>query len=260
MKVNEFKRVMKRELNFIEITEDWLLFRKPCELYNMVTEETIKFKNLDFALEYELNGKKIADYVANLPDKILLHLEGGRGSANGNQEFRFTSASEGRKGKNGENLAKPLHSASLNVKTGGKHSVDDAIKRFGDKYRNADHEYGGAVDSLGYAYAHVEGGKHSVMIGATGKGDIILHNHPSGGNFSKADMLSVAQTRDRGIVASGKHGDYVFMKTKNFNSNAFVRAVNNARPRGKDYDDAIGKWLKSNQKKYGYTYEFRKLK
>lgn len=255
MKVNEFKRVMKRELNFIEITEDWLLFRKPCELYNMVTEETIKFKNLDFALEYELNGKKIADYVANLPDKILLHLEGGRGSANGNQEFRFTSAGAEKNAK-----MRGLHPASLNVKTGGKHSVDDAIKRFGDKYRNADHEYGVAVDSLGYAYAHVEGGKHSVMISATGKGDILLHNHPSGGNFSKADMQVVAQTRSQGIVASGKKGDYVFMKTKNFNSNAFVRAVNNARPRGKDYDDAIGKWLKSNQKKYGYTYEFRKLK
>ena len=63
---------------------------------------------------------------------------------------------------------------------------------------------------------------------------------------------------ERGIVASGREGDYIFVKTHKFNATGFTKAVKNATLRGKDYTDAADRWLKANQKKYGYKYSFKK--
>ena len=87
---------------------------------------------------------------------------------------------------------------------------------------------------------------------------ILVHNHPSGGAFSDSDLLSTAQDRSSGIVATGKNGSYIFRKGKNFNASGFARAVKNATMMGTGYDDAADKWLKANQSKYGYSYEFQK--
>lgn len=115
------------------------------------------------------------------------------------------------------------------------------------------------MDENGYVTSYVIGNKSSVPISGK-RGEMVFHNHPSGGTFSKADMLSVSHSREKGIVASGKNGDYIFVKGGHFKANAFTKAVNTARPSGKSYDDAIDKWLRKNQKKYGYKYEFRKVK
>lgn len=99
-------------------------------------------------------------------------------------------------------------------------------------------------------------------IGASakvGKGQktMIIHNHPSGGAFSDSDLLSVsAQKRAKGIIASGKNYDYKFEKGSHFNAQGFCKAVKTAKLTGKNYDEAVHKWLnnKENKKKYGYKY------
>ena len=88
-----------------------------------------------------------------------------------------------------------------------------------------------------------------------------MHNHPSGGAFSKNDMLATARDKGTGIVAIGsKGGDYYFRKTGHFKSAAFERAVKNAKMKGVDYDDAVRNWLgdKNRQKKFGFRFEFKK--
>lgn len=252
MRLNEFRCYFKREVNGWEINDNWILFKKPFQLWNRETEQTVNFKNLDEALSYKIDGVTLLNHIEQFTPKARVY-NGGRGSANGNKEFKFTNARG-----NGKDGTHPIHAAYMNTKT-KERSLEGAIKAFGDRYRNADHEYGATVDNLGYTYSHVEGNATSVAIWGN-KGQVVLHNHPSGGNFSKADMVSTAMSKERGVVASGKHGDYIFLKKSNFKSTDFVKAVEKARPRGKDYDDAVGKWLKANQEKYGYTYSFKRLK
>lgn len=167
--------------------------------------------------------------------------------------YKFDSASGGTGGINS-----PEHFAA-EFNTGERYqSFEIALQRFRDRHVNSDVEFGITVDSNGYVHQYRQGDAVSVSI-AGRNGQIVIHNHPNSSNFSKADMLSTAQVAgERGIVAVGKKGDYIFTKGKNFNSAAFVKAVNRARPYGKSYDDAIDRWLTQNQTKYGYTYEFRK--
>ena len=124
----------------------------------------------------------------------------------------------------------------------------------------SDHEFAYEVDADGYVHQYIEGATSSVAISASakvGKGQktMIIHNHPSGGAFSDSDLISASmQTRAKGIIASGKNHDYKFEKGGHFKANSFIKAVKTAKMKGKDYDDAVDKWLKANQKKYGYTY------
>lgn len=255
MNLNEFRRVFKRELNLWEINENWVMF-KPCKLWNRLTDEEVKFKNLDEALDHVVDGLKIRKYIEKL-DKIEQTYEGSGGSSSGSKGkvFKFSSASEG---GGGTDNTRDLLPAYMNVST-KERSLQGAIKAFGDKYRNADHEYGATVDRLGYSTKHREGNAHSINISGK-RGEYILHNHPSGGNFSKADMQSIAMGQAKGIVAIGKRGDYIFEKTNKFKPEKFYKAIDRAKPIGKNYDDAVGKWLTANQKKYGYKYSFNKLK
>lgn len=89
------------------------------------------------------------------------------------------------------------------------------------------------------------------------KGQVVIHNHPSGGAFSKADLLHVASTNEHGIVAVGNKGNYILTKTKTFQSKEFIKAVNKAQwPIKYDYDKGADWWLKKNAKKFGYNYSF----
>ena len=88
---------------------------------------------------------------------------------------------------------------------------------------------------------------------------MILHNHPSGGHFSDADLISTSMdARSKGIVATSTKAQYTFEKGTHFKANAFVKAVKNAIMKGTSYDDAVDKWLKGNAKKYGYKYTKQK--
>ena len=50
----------------------------------------------------------------------------------------------------------------------------------------------------------------------------------------------------------------VFTKGTHFKANSFIKAVKTAKMKGKDFDDAADKWLKKNQKEYGYKYYRKK--
>ena len=88
---------------------------------------------------------------------------------------------------------------------------------------------------------------------------IILHNHPSGGHFSDADLISTSMdARSKGIVATSTKAQYTFEKGTHFKATQFVKAVKSAKLKGTSYDDAVDKWLKGNAKKYGYKYTKQK--
>ena len=257
MRLQEFRRYFKREISAWTITDEWVMF-KPCELWNEKTDETIKFKKLDDSFDFVIDGKTILEHIEEFKGQPLI-LNGGRGAGSGaGGVFPFDSAPNG--GGKDSVERKILHNAYLNVGVKGNTTLEGAISRFGDRYRNAKVEYGASVDAMGFAHKHTtDNSPDSVRISGQ-RGQVILHNHPGGSNFSKADMKHVSRSAEKGIVAVGKKGDYVFLKNHNFKGKEFEKAMSRAKPRGKNYDDAVGKWLTANQKKYGYTYYFNKLK
>ena len=58
MRIEHFRYAFKR-LNGFYLKEHIILFRKPLELWNEVTGESVTFKTLDEVLEYELAGEKV---------------------------------------------------------------------------------------------------------------------------------------------------------------------------------------------------------
>lgn len=211
-------------------------------------------------LDYELDGEKVRDIILRTDTLYLPPLNGGRGAGDGTQStFKFGHADQRGQGNNG----KQLLPAQANVKIKSK-TLEGAMNEFRAKHGNSDHEWAYEVDDNGYVHQYVEGAKHSVAIGSrakVGKGQktMILHNHPSGGHFSDADLISTAMDdRSKGIVATSGKAQYTFEKGTHFKANAFTKAVKNATLKGTSYDDAVDKWLKANSKKYGYKYTKQK--
>lgn len=254
MKVETFRREF-RQLNGVYVAPpSVVLFRRPLELYDLERGETIAtFRNLDEALAYELNGKTLQQLVADW-DAITFPKEGGRGGDSGLSTFKFDHAKS-----SGRGTSKPDLPARLNVKLGVNRSPEEALKAFRAAHVNDGFESGVTVDEHGFITQYVHGTATSVGIWGR-KGEIVYHNHPGkkGGAFSDSDLLSTSMSAEKGIVASGREGDYIFIKTHKFRPTQFAKAVKSARMQGKDYDDAVDKWLTRNQKKYGYTYRFQK--
>lgn len=233
--------------------KNYILFRN-YELFNLETSESIRFKNLEEALDYEISGKQIRIYVEEMTLQDLnITLNGGRGADFGNSVFKFSDAKGSKKGND-----KSDFNSRANTQIKEK-NFDAALKFFRQLHIDPEREHAFSVDENGYVHNYVHGNRTSVSIPGR-KGEMIFHNHPSNGNFSKADMLSTSLSGAKGIVACGKNGDYVFVKTNKFKANEFVKAINTAKLVGKNYDDAVGNWLTANQKKYGYNYEFRESK
>ena len=231
---------------------------KPLRIWDGETDKYTKFKSLREMWDYCFDSvNKVSDWFAGVESfDDDISLSGGRGSSSGkNGIFSFGNAS----GKD-DFTDVPDHfpvEANTNIKV---KTQENAIAYFAKQYRTADHEYGMLIDKQGFVHQVSEGGKHSVWIGSK-KGTLTVHNHPSGGAFSKNDMLATARDKGTGIVAIGsKGGDYYFRKTGHFKSAAFERAVKNAKMKGVDYDDAVRNWLgdKNRQKKFGFRFEFKK--
>ncbi len=234
---------------------DRLFFARDMELFD--GEDTVTFDGWDDAFSYEEDGFSFADEVASIGENVIVPFNGGNGSSSGSasmQEFKFNHASGGSSDDHGT----VRFPAEFN--DGEKaQSLTKTLDKFRAKYANADHEYGITVDEQGFVHKYHEGGSTSVAISGT-KGQTIIHNHPSGGNFSDSDLLHTAQGPEKGIIASGSKGDYIFEKGAHFKAKQFARAIKRARPKGKDYDDATHRWLTANAEKYGYKYRFRKAK
>lgn len=211
---------------------------------------------------FAVGSRTVKDIIdAAKPDDIFkLVLNGGRGSGSDrNWSGKFGHANEG--SGNGEDKTWHDFPARMNsAKRDGAtrfRSEDEALRQFRAKHANDDYESLVSVDKDGYVTHYVHGNTHSVQV-AMNAGDIVYHNHPSGGNFSDMDLINTAATSARGIVASGSRGDYKFTKTNHFKAADFTKAVRNATLKGKDHNDAVDKWLTRNQKRYGYKYSFTK--
>jgi len=160
-----------------------------------------------------------------------------------------------------------------NVKIGSNRVYEDMVRAFVAAHGDALEEHGVVVDEQGFATKYRHGNAGSIS-GLTGNGkEIAIHNHPRDGwpTFSKEDVINTALGTRRGIVAvstkTGRGDDtaryagvYTFTKGTHFNASGFVKAVNSAQLSGKDYNDAVSKWLKANQQKFGYKYSYQKAK
>ena len=257
MRVEHF-RYLFNTVNGFYLKEHIIMFRKPVEIWNEVTGESIIFKSVDEALEHEIDGEKVRDIIERTEILAIPHPDGGRGAGSGNQRsFKFSHARN-----DGTDNSTHLHPAYANTRIKAK-TLEGAMAEFRERYKNANSEWAYEVDDQGYVHQYVKGNRTSVAIGGSNtsrnRSTMILHNHPSGGAFSDSDLLSTAMDKhSKGIVASGKKYDYIFKKGTHFKANEFAKAVKNATLKGKDYDDAVDKWLKKNAKKYGYQYSRRK--
>ena len=65
MRIEHFRYAFKR-LNGFYLKEHIILFRKPLELWNELTGESITFKTLDEVLDYELDGEKVKAMMMRL--------------------------------------------------------------------------------------------------------------------------------------------------------------------------------------------------
>jgi hypothetical protein len=270
MQKSAFRYYFKR-LYGVCITDKIVLFRKPLQLYSLATDKVIAdFKNLDEAFAFNFGDKTLAQIIEGWVHIPVMLKNGGRGSSSG-MGFSGSWPSAGGGGGNGFS-SKDLP-ARMNVKiSGAVRSYDDMLRAFIQIHGNAGEEHGITIDSQGFTTQYIHGTSSAVAIGGR-TGEIVVHNHPSGGwpNFSKEDLIATSMESSRGIVAvstpAGRGADtaqyagtYTFVKGQHFNSSAFVKGVNSAKLSGKDYNDAVSKWLKANQKKYGYSYSFVRAK
>lgn len=268
MHIDRFKRDFKR-LNGVYATNTVILLRNPLELYDLATGKTIAtFKDLDEALRFELDGKTLEQRVADWTEIIFPVEYGGRGGGSG---MGFSGGWPSAGGGNGKDETVADHPARMNTRVGVNRTYEDMVRAFAEVHANADEEHGVVVDQYGFATKYRHGNAGSIS-GLTGNGtEIAVHNHPKNGwpTFSKEDVINTAMGTRRGIVAvSSKQGrsaetakyagTYSFVKGTHFNASGFIKAVNRAKLSGRDYNDAVSKWLKANQKKYGYTYSFSK--
>lgn len=272
MQIEQFKRDFKR-LGGVYITEKVVLFRKPLELYNLATGKSIAtFSSIDGVLAYDMGGKTVADIIADWKEITFPIEHGGRGSGSG-MGFSGGWPSSGSLGGGNDETTADLP-ARMNVKlSGASRSYADMLREFTKAHGSANEEHGIVVDEHGFVTKYRHGNAGSIS-GLTGNGkEIAIHNHPAAGwpTFSKEDVINTAMGTRRGIVAvsstagrgedSAKYaGTYTFVKGARFNASGFVKAVNGAKLSGKDYNDAVHKWLKANQKKFGYSYSYAKAK
>lgn len=260
MRIEHFRYLFNREIDVFYLTPKIMIYKNPYCIENDDTGESVNFKTLDEVLEYKIGDETVKQIVERIDKPYIPPLEGGRGASSGsgeNKTFKFNHASGGGggAGSNGEALLPALANTKIKSKT-----PEGALAEFKRNHLLANREFAYEVDSNGYVHQYIKGDATSVAIGArakVGRGQktMIIHNHPSGGAFSDTDLISIsAQGRAKGIIASGKNYDYKLEKGTHFNAQGFTKAVKNAKMSGKTYDDAVDKWLKKNQKKYGYKY------
>lgn len=268
MQKSTFRYYFKR-LGGVYITDKIVLFRKPLQLYDLAEDKIIAdFKSLDEALAFNVGDKTLAQIIESWVHIPAIAKNGGRGSSSG-MGFSGGWPSAGGGGGNGFS-GKDLPSR-MNVKiSGAVRSYDDMLRAFIQTHGGAGKEHGITVDTQGFTTQYIHGTSGAVAISGR-NGEIVVHNHPASGwpNFSKEDLIATSMEGSRGIVAVstpvGRSADtapyagtYTFIKGQHFNASAFVKGVNSAKLSGKDYNDAVSKWLKANQKKYGYKYSYSK--
>jgi hypothetical protein len=237
------------DLNFVRLSDNVFLFKKGWEVWDAKTDEDKSFKSLDDALAYKPDGKNTVENLIKKLKTANISIDGGRGSSSGSEnEYMFGHA----RNDNGASTTSDFP-ARINVITKMK-TLEGSISSFRSIVDKSHNEHAITVGNYGYATQYLHGGSTSVAVSG-GRGEFVIHNHPGGGSFSDSDMYSMAQGIERGIVATYGKGYRILTKGSHFKTAAFVRGVKNAKPKGKNYDDAIDKWLTGHQRKYGYIFK-----
>lgn len=244
--------------NGVRISKELVIYND-FELYNYSTGESKNYDSLDELVNANTDAKKIIEET----EAFELDWSGGRGASGDGQMGGGFGHAGGGSGAGDEEIRK-LHPAELNLKNAKGASVDKAVDKFEAKYGNADHEYGVTINEHGYATQHIEGQKHSVGIWG-GKGETLIHNHPSGSNFSDNDLHNFANTPIKTLIATSSSpttkGRYTITKNKNFKAKEFDKAISKAKwPTHMDYNTGASWWLKKNAKTYGYTFTQKGVK
>ena len=76
MRIEHFRYAFNR-LNGFYLKEHIILFRKPLELWNELTGESVTFNTLDEVLEYELDGEKVKAIIERTATLYIPPLNGG---------------------------------------------------------------------------------------------------------------------------------------------------------------------------------------
>lgn len=233
---------------------DFILWYKTWNLWNMKTDEVINFKTLEEAFNFKIDGKTIKQIIAEA-DLTLFQwsIAGGSGAGSPQKQFKF----EGGFDKGGTpNFDLPVKvNTKVKVKT-----AEEAVSVFRNMHEKSKIEHAITMDANGFVSGYGHGVAGSVVPPQGVKGDTVVHNHPQrsygkASHFSDADLYYVSGNKNmKGIIATFEGGYHNFQKGTHFKAEEFSRAVGRAKFSGTDYDDAVTKWLKRNQKKYGYTY------
>lgn len=260
MTKQQFKNLFSEEVGaggfYLDKENEVFIFREPLSLWESKEDKSIEFDSVDDLFAFVYAGRPIGDIIAEM-ETLDVTKDGGVGGTK-EGEFKFSHADRRR----GNGQQKDILPAYANVRIKSK-TLEGAMQEFRERFKDSDHEWAYEVDPQGYVHQYKEGGATSVAISGTNKNNMILHNHPGGGAFSDSDLISASLGNERGIVASGVNGDYIFQKNGgHFKATEFVKAVKRAKMKGKDYDDAVNKWLgdKDRQKQFGYSYKFVKTK
>lgn len=262
MELKTFEKTLSNN-NALRFSEDYILFND-LELYNLTNDNSIRFETFEDLYNYKLDNETIREFILN-KEQFEIRLDGGRGSGSSNSKMGggFTSADQ--RGRKSEKYGNTQFPARLNTETGGRYkSYEKTLAKFEKMYKDANIEYGASIDEQGFAHRLIQGGSTSVPISGA-KGEMLVHNHPSGGNFSKQDLISIASGQEKGIVAVGSNTSkarmrYTITKGNNFKSKDFIKAVNKAQwPKEYSYDKGADWWLRRNAKTYGYKYSAKKI-
>ena len=160
----DFEFGKKHGVNSFQLTDTLTVFRKPYEIWNEETDESIYFKNVDELLKYEIEGVTVWEIIEQ-KDTLYgdLTIHGGRGSGSSNNKtFKMSHAggSGGGLGIGGEGNHVPAE-ANVQIKT---KTYEEALKNFQKNFASADHEYAYEVDKQGFVHFFNEGEAHSVSL------------------------------------------------------------------------------------------------
>ena len=90
----DFEFGKKHGVNSFQLTDNLTVFRKPLEIWNEETDESIKFKNIDELLKYKIDGVTVWEIIEQ-KDTLYgdLTIHGGRGSGSSNNKtFKMSHA------------------------------------------------------------------------------------------------------------------------------------------------------------------------
>ena len=273
MNVNEFRRILNRQITCWDINDRYSLYRKNFTVWDSLYDVEYPHETLDDALQFKIDGVQLLTLLENLPDNYFdtIELNGGSGASSGE---RMKVGNREKDGTPSKRLLPSMRNTSIDkaVGKGGRYKTSkDALEDFSKAHRGSNHEYAITTDDRGYVHSYREGKRSSVTPDLIPNMHV-SHNHPSGSNFSTQDLKVFSATKIKSITATGSRASFTVERGSHFDSKGFNQAIKRLEKRGlgvqgikgKDdidrYNKGLGKWLKVNSKRYGYKYSSTPVK